>query len=92
MTDVASPDLFYRLSVALAIGFLLGIERGWRDREAGEGRRAAGVRTFSLLGLLGGVAGALSSATGPSFSPGPCWCQVRGSRSSCIAKAATRMI
>ena len=65
MTESLNPDLLYRLSVALAIGFLLGIERGWRDREAGEGRRAAGVRTFSLLGLLGGVAGALSSATGP---------------------------
>lgn len=65
MTDVADPDLLYRLGVALAIGFLLGIERGWRDREAGEGHRAAGVRTFSLLGLLGGVAGALSTATSP---------------------------
>jgi uncharacterized membrane protein (DUF4010 family) len=65
MSEAADPELLYRLGVALAIGFLLGIERGWRDREAGEGHRAAGVRTFSLLGLLGGVAGALSAATGP---------------------------
>jgi uncharacterized membrane protein YhiD involved in acid resistance len=25
-------DLFLRLSLALAIGFLVGLERGWKDR------------------------------------------------------------
>lgn len=46
---------FYYLSVALAIGLLIGIERGWKEREAKEGTRAAGVRTYGLIGLLGGV-------------------------------------
>jgi uncharacterized membrane protein (DUF4010 family) len=44
-----------RLALALAIGFLIGIERGWRQREIAEGDRAAGLRTFALIGLLGGL-------------------------------------
>lgn len=57
-------DLFERLGVALAIGFLVGVERGWRAREVAEGRRTAGIRTYALSGLLGGVAGLLSQALG----------------------------
>jgi len=57
-------DLFQRLGLALAIGLLAGVERGWREREAAEGRRTAGVRTYALSGLLGGVAAALSQALG----------------------------
>jgi uncharacterized membrane protein (DUF4010 family) len=45
---------FYHLAVALAIGLLIGIERGWKARDAKEGARIAGVRTFGLIGLLGG--------------------------------------
>ncbi|MFN3389250.1 MAG: MgtC/SapB family protein [Allosphingosinicella sp.] len=45
------------LALALAIGLLVGIERGWRMRAEEEGARVAGVRTFALLGLLGGLAG-----------------------------------
>ncbi|MEX2257433.1 MAG: MgtC/SapB family protein [Woeseia sp.] len=47
----------YQLAVALAIGLLVGIERGWDRREAEEGQRTAGVRTFGLMGMLGGLAG-----------------------------------
>lgn len=49
-----AQQVFYYLSVALAIGLLIGIERGWQEREAGEGKRVAGVRTHGLIGLLGG--------------------------------------
>ncbi len=52
-------ELFQRLGVALAIGFLIGLERGWKARQEPEGGRAAGLRTFALGGLLGGVWGAL---------------------------------
>jgi uncharacterized membrane protein (DUF4010 family) len=45
------------LALALAIGLLIGVERGWRLRDEGEGARVAGIRTFALLGLLGGLAG-----------------------------------
>lgn len=57
-------DLLFRLAVALAIGFLLGLERGWRERAERPGGRTAGVRTFSLLGLLGGIAAVLAQALG----------------------------
>ncbi len=43
------------LLLALAIGLLIGLERGWEQREAPEGSRIAGLRTFALVGLLGGV-------------------------------------
>lgn len=54
-----SDDLqwIYHLAVALAIGLMVGIERGWKRREEQEGQRTAGFRTFGLLGLLGGLAG-----------------------------------
>lgn len=58
-------DLVTRLAVALAIGLLVGLERGWKTREEEDGQRAAGFRTFALSGLLGGVAAALSSVSGP---------------------------
>ncbi|MGE5153815.1 MAG: MgtC/SapB family protein [Bdellovibrio bacteriovorus] len=53
-----SPDqaTFYHLGVALAIGLLIGVERGWSERGEQEGTRVAGVRTFALIGLLGGAA------------------------------------
>lgn len=47
---------------ALAVGLLVGIERGWKLRDAAEGSRVAGVRTFTLLGLLAGLAGLVSAA------------------------------
>ncbi|MDE1148511.1 MAG: MgtC/SapB family protein [Azospirillaceae bacterium] len=54
--------LLSRLAVSLAIGLLVGLERGWHSRNGQEYQRAVGLRTFALSGLLGGVAGAL---TGP---------------------------
>lgn len=58
-------ELFERLGVALATGLLVGLERGWRTRAGADGTRAAGLRTFGLSGLLGGICGALSLATHP---------------------------
>jgi len=51
--------LVLRLGLALAIGLLVGLERGWREREAPAGSRTAGIRTYGISGLLGGVAMAL---------------------------------
>lgn len=53
-------DLVTRLGLALALGFVIGLERGWKERDEGEGKRAAGIRTFSLIGLLGGIFGVIS--------------------------------
>ncbi|WP_374645550.1 MgtC/SapB family protein [Tabrizicola sp.] len=57
-------DQFFRLGVALAIGLLVGLERGWREREGRAGSRTAGLRTFGLFGLLGGVFAALAEEMG----------------------------
>jgi uncharacterized membrane protein (DUF4010 family) len=53
------------LLLALAVGLIIGLERGWQgqDDEAGEvrgdgrteGRNVGGIRTFALVGLLGGI-------------------------------------
>jgi len=53
-------DILLELASALAVGLLIGIERGWSGRNEDEGERIAGLRTFSLLGLLGGVWAQLS--------------------------------
>ena len=60
-TDI---DLIQRLAVALAIGLIIGIERGWQRRDEAEGERALGLRTHALAGLLGGVWGALARGRG----------------------------
>jgi uncharacterized membrane protein (DUF4010 family) len=52
-----------KLGLALAIGLLVGIERGWRERDAPPGSRTAGVRTYGISGLLGGIFAALVIAT-----------------------------
>jgi uncharacterized membrane protein (DUF4010 family) len=62
-----SYDIVITLGVSLAIGLLIGIERGWSDRDGGEGERIAGIRTFSLIGLLGAVVALLAQETGPWF-------------------------
>ncbi len=55
---------FYGLAVALALGLLVGLERGWKEREAKEGSRVAGLRTYGLIGLLGGVWALLAGQLG----------------------------
>lgn len=57
-------DLFQRLSVALAVGLVIGLERGWHQREERDGARAAGLRTHALAGLLGGVWGIIAKEFG----------------------------
>ena len=54
------------LALALAIGLLVGLERGWRERDGADGSRTARIRTFGLVGLLGGLSAALAAATGSS--------------------------
>lgn len=51
-----------RLAVALLLGALIGIERGWVARQQRAGLRIAGVRTHALVGLLGGIAALLSAS------------------------------
>jgi len=57
-------DLLSHFAVALGIGLLVGIERGWRTRDEKPGSRTAGVRTFTIIGLLGGTTGVLAQTPG----------------------------
>ena len=52
-------DILQRIGLALAIGLLVGVERGWQEREGKSGSRVAGIRTHALIGLLGGFSGLL---------------------------------
>lgn len=59
----SSVDLM-GLAAALAVGLLIGLERGWRSRDLSEGGRIAGLRTFALTGLLGGLLAAMKNELG----------------------------
>lgn len=61
---MGTEELIHRLAAALAIGLLVGTERHWRERQEAPGRRTAGVRTFALTGLFGGVMAVLAAALG----------------------------
>ncbi len=56
-------DRLEHLAVALALGLLIGMERGWERRERPEGSRMAGFRTFGLIGLLGGLTAILGGSS-----------------------------
>src|SRR5262245_59438195 len=59
LTDMDELEILQRAGLATAIGLLIGIERGWQSRQAKDGGRVAGIRTFTLIGGLGGFCGLL---------------------------------
>jgi len=63
-------DEALRIGAALAAGVLIGIERGWHLRDRRAGTRVAGIRTFTLLGLAGGLAGLLGAKGQPLIAGG----------------------
>jgi len=74
MDDVASQFLaanqtILHLFVALLLGAIIGLERGWDAREQKSGERIAGIRTFSLTGLLGGISAVLAQEITPWAFP-----------------------
>ena len=54
-----SPSLpiLWNLSVAVLAGLAVGVEREWSGHGAGPRARFAGLRTFTLLGLVSGLSG-----------------------------------
>jgi len=58
-------ELIFRLAIALGVGLIVGVERGFRWRGLETGTRSLGMRTFALAGLLGGVVGTLGESFGP---------------------------
>lgn len=59
---IAQHSITLKLAVALLLGALIGLQRGWTERERKAGQRIAGIRTYALAGLLGGI-GALLTET-----------------------------
>jgi len=59
-----------RLSIAALIGLGVGVERERSGRTAGPDARFAGIRTFLLLGFLGGTAGLFASQGHEAVSAG----------------------
>jgi uncharacterized membrane protein (DUF4010 family) len=57
-----SIDAIGAIALSLTLGLLIGIQRGWTLRKEPPGSRFAGIRTFGLLGLAGGMAGAIHSS------------------------------
>jgi uncharacterized membrane protein (DUF4010 family) len=56
------------LALALALGLLIGVERGWAARVEPTGSRVAGIRTYGLIALLGGLAGLAGNPTVPAVA------------------------
>ncbi len=55
----------WNLLIALLLGAIIGIQRGWVKRNSVEGSRVAGIRTYSLVGLLGGLVAVLADHYSP---------------------------
>ncbi|WP_045405727.1 MgtC/SapB family protein [Vibrio jasicida] len=62
---VSGEHLIWNLFIALLLGAIVGTQRGWVMRNSVEGSRVAGIRTFSLVGLLGGLIGILAKIYTP---------------------------
>ncbi|MEC7816196.1 MAG: MgtC/SapB family protein [Pseudomonadota bacterium] len=60
--DPSSFRITFSLLIALTLGAIIGLERGWNAREQTPGQRIAGIRTFALVGLLGGVSAVLNES------------------------------
>jgi uncharacterized membrane protein (DUF4010 family) len=54
-----------RLGIAGLLGLAVGIERQWSGHASGPAARFAGLRTFLILGIGGGLAGILSAVDRP---------------------------
>lgn len=53
-----------RLAIALAIGLIIGTERGWSSRDSHKGLQIAGIRSFGFVGLFGGISALLAEQFG----------------------------
>jgi uncharacterized membrane protein (DUF4010 family) len=62
----ATFEQLLSLATALAVGLLIGSERGWSARQSDDSQLIGGIRTFALVGLLGGLAALFAAQS--SFS------------------------
>lgn len=67
MTDNFGSGHLVGIALSLALGLLAGVQRGWTLRRQEQGSRFAGIRTYALIGLAGGLAGVLyAHSRGPA--------------------------
>jgi uncharacterized membrane protein (DUF4010 family) len=66
--ELSELDAALRLAVAGLSGMAVGLEREWSGHASGPGARFAGIRTFLLLGTIGGISGVLLSTVGPAIA------------------------
>lgn len=66
---ISEQQVIIQLAVALLLGALTGLQRGWAARGQKPGERVAGIRTYALVGLLGGIAALLSLKVTPWVLP-----------------------
>lgn len=62
--DATDIQLLIKMGLILLLGFLVGLERGWSFQKKREGERTAGIRTFTLIALSGGLWGILYEHVG----------------------------
>jgi len=63
----ASADLFLRFGIAIAIGFLIGLQREYAFREK-QRELLAGERTFALMALVGALAAMIAEVLESSLA------------------------
>ena len=64
ITQLINLEPWWRFAAALLIGALIGLEREFVQQRSGE-QEFGGIRTFSLMALLGAVAAFLTDQYGP---------------------------
>jgi uncharacterized membrane protein (DUF4010 family) len=57
-----------RVAIAAVIGLAAGLEREWSGHASGPDARFAGLRTFLMLGAVGGIAGSVGAAGYPQVA------------------------
>jgi uncharacterized membrane protein YhiD involved in acid resistance len=62
MDEMDLMDVFVRFGVALAVGLMIGLERGWSGQQNEEHANVGGLRTFGLMSLLGALWSLLATA------------------------------
>lgn len=81
-------EIATRIGIAALAGLAVGFEREWSGHASGPGGRFAGIRTFAILGSVGGIAGWLSGTE--AWAIGAALLLVTGALVVAAYSAATR--
>jgi len=59
--------LYTDILIGVLLAALIGLERGWETRGEDEGKRIAGVRTFTVIGMFASLSSLLAMKVGVLF-------------------------